>query len=245
MRGKLILVGSGEFTPAMDDVDREVLASLGRPRARVAIVPTASGEEETPQSWTDMAATHFAALGAEAYPVMVLHRDDANDPRWSQALSGTDLIYFSGGKPGYAIETLAGTPFWDRVVRCFREGAYLAGSSAGAMILGERSYAPDDFDENGMPRKIAMRAGLGLLPGLFVIPHFDLLSSFPPERIAAWLALWPAGDRCLAIDENTALIEGAHGWSVRGTGRVLTMRSFDDRDVHLRGARLDGIRVAV
>ncbi len=240
-----MLVGSGEFTPTMDDVDREVLARLGRPRARVAIVPTASGQEESPQSWTDMAATHFAALEAEAYPVMVLKRGDALDPRWSEALGGADWIYFSGGKPGYAIETLAGTPFWDTVVRCVREGVFLAGSSAGAMMLGERSYAPDDFDENGMPRKIAMRLGLGLLPGLFVIPHFDLINTFPAERVADWLALWPSGDHGLGIDEDTALIEGERGWTVWGKGRVLTMRSFEDRDIHTRGARLDGIRVVV
>jgi hypothetical protein len=42
-RGALILVGSGEFTPAMDDLDRDVLTALAKPRARVAIVPTAWG----------------------------------------------------------------------------------------------------------------------------------------------------------------------------------------------------------
>ena len=33
-RGPLILVGSGEFTPAMDDLDREILAGLAKPPAR-------------------------------------------------------------------------------------------------------------------------------------------------------------------------------------------------------------------
>lgn len=42
MTTRLVLCGSGEFTPAMDDVDRELLSELGT-RPRVAIVPTAAG----------------------------------------------------------------------------------------------------------------------------------------------------------------------------------------------------------
>src|SRR5712691_5000761 len=191
----------------MDDVDREILATIPRSRPRVAIVPTASGLEETPQSWTELGVTHFAALGAEGVPVMVLRREDAHERRWIDALREADWIYFSGGRPQHAIGVLEGTPFWDAVLRRHREGALLAGSSAGAMMLGEKSYAPDDFDENGFPRSISLRDGLGVLSGHFVIPHFNLLASFPPERVDAWMALWPVGLRCLAIDEDTAVIE--------------------------------------
>jgi hypothetical protein len=42
-RGPLVLCGSGEFTRAMADVDRAILADLGSRRVRVAIVPTAAG----------------------------------------------------------------------------------------------------------------------------------------------------------------------------------------------------------
>src|SRR5213594_390007 len=216
----------------MDDLDREILAGLGKPRARVAVVPTASGLEDTPESWAELGKAHFAGLGAEAVPVMVLRRDDARERRWIDALREVDWIYFSGGRPQHAINVLAGTPFWDEVVRRHREGAILAGSSAGAMMLGEKSYAPDDPDENGLPRSISLRDGLGVLSGHFVIPHFDLLSQFPTERVAAWTALWPAGFRGLGIDEDTALVEGTQGWSVRGRGRVLAMRSFAERKVH-------------
>ncbi|MEO8633096.1 MAG: hypothetical protein ABI466_07025 [Chloroflexota bacterium] len=48
----------------------------------------------------------------------------------------------------------------------------------------------------------------------------------------------------LAIDEDTAIVEGADGWSVVGKGRAIVFRSFDDHDVHATGARFDGIRVA-
>ena len=244
-RGRLILAGSGEFTAAMDDLDREILAGLGKPRARVAVVPTASGLEDTPESWAELGKAHFASLGAEAVPVMVLRRDDARERRWIDALRDVDWIYFSGGRPQHAINVLAGTPFWDEVVRRHRAGAVLAGSSAGAMMLGEKSYAPDEFDAAGLPQRVSVRDGLGVLGGHFVIPHFDLLDQFPADRIQAWIAVWPEGLRGIGIDEDTAIVEDVDGWTVRGRGRAVTMTSFDQRQVHAAGARFDSIPIRV
>jgi cyanophycinase-like exopeptidase len=48
----------------------------------------------------------------------------------------------------------------------------------------------------------------------------------------------------LGIDEDTAIVERAGGWAVMGKGRALVFRSLDDRDIHLAGARFDGMPVA-
>jgi len=244
-RGRLILAGSGEFTAAMDDLDREILAGIGKPRPRVAVVPTASGLEDTPLSWAELGTAHFAGLGAEAVPVMVLRRDDARERRWIDALRDVDWIYFSGGRPQHAINVLAGTPFWDEVLRQHRAGAVLAGSSAGAMMLGEKSYAPEEFDAAGLPQQVSIRDGLGVLGGHFVVPHFDLLSQLPSERIHAWIAAWPRGFRGIGIDEDTAIVEGHDGWTVHGRGRAVTMTSFERQQVHPSGARFDSIPIRI
>lgn len=241
-RGPLVLCGSGEFTRAMADVDRGILSDIGSRRVRVAIVPTAAGLEETPKSWIEMGAAHFAALGAETTGVMVLNRAHAEDPQNSAAIGDADWIYFSGGKPGHLVETLAGTPFWSAVLARHREGAVLAGSSAGAMMFGSRTFHfPDGLDETGLPRRVATRDALGLLPGILVAPHFDAV---PVEWWRSSAHIWPEGHRMLGIDEDTAIVERADGWSVVGKGRAVVFRSLDDHDVHLSGARFDGIRVA-
>ena len=245
MRGRLILAGSGEFTSAMDDLDREILAGIGKPRPRVAIVPTASGLEDTPPSWVALGETHFAALGADVVPVMVLRRDDAREPKWIEALRDVDWVYFSGGLPQHAINVLAGTPFWDEVLRLHRSGAVLAGSSAGAMMLGEKTYAPDDFDAAGLPQRVSVRDGLAVLGRHFVVPHFDLLSQLSPERVQAWIDVWPEGLRGIGIDEDTAVVEGTNGWTVRGRGRAVTMTSFERQQVHANGARFDSIPIRI
>ena len=76
--GPIALVGSGEFLPAMAEIDAALLAASGRSRPRVAILPTASWPdgEEVFRRWADMGAAHFTALGAEVEPVLVRDRFD-------------------------------------------------------------------------------------------------------------------------------------------------------------------------
>lgn len=240
-RGRLVLCGSGEFTTAMRDVDRAILADIGTDRPRVAIVPTAAGLEETPKAWIEMGLSHFSALGATGIPIMVLNRSDAEDPRWGEAVARADWIYFSGGKPGHLVESLSGTPFWSAVLARHRAGAVLAGASAGAMMFGARTFHfPDGFADNGLPHRVAVRDALGLLPGILIAPHFDAV---PGDVWRSWIPLWPPGHRMLGIDEDTAIVEGPSGWTVHGRGRALVFRSLEDQDVHATGARFDGIHV--
>ncbi len=236
-----MLCGSGEFTTAMAEVDRELLRGL-REHATVAIVPTAAGLEDTPAQWVAMGSEHFRALGAEAVPVMVRSATDATDPRWIDAIATVDWIYFSGGDPGHLVATLEGSAFWSAVLARHRAGAILAGSSAGAMAFGETAFVPIDRGPDGFPRAVRTKPALGLLPGVIVAPHFDIL---PDRLLADWARVVPPGHRLLGIDEDTALIDDAAGWIVRGRGRVHVIRAPGDREVHASGAAVLGLPAAV
>lgn len=220
MSGALILAGSGEFTPAMNEVDRAILSALG-PRARVAIVPTAAGQEDTAPRWATMGSEHFAALGAEPVGVMVLDRDAAHDPRWTESIADASWIYFSGGDPAYAVATLEGTPFWDAVLARHRSGAVLAGSSAGAMLLGGSTFVPLGRRPDGLPRSMEVRSGLGVVPRVIVAPHYDIV---PPPLVASWARLVPADHVLVGIDEDTVLLRDAAGWRVDGRATVTIAR---------------------
>lgn len=230
-----MLAGSGEFTPAMNELDADLLASLGA-HPRVAIVPTAAGLEDTPPTWARMGTEHFAALGAEPVATMVLNRDDAHDDRWVTAIADADWIYFSGGNPGYLVETLEGSPFWSAVLARLASGAILAGSSAGAMMLGQTTFVPTARGPDGFPTQMRTRAATGLVPNVIVVPHFDIL---PRRLLEMWTALWPAGHRMLGIDEDTAIVQDDGAWRVRGKGRVIVFRTLADADTYAAGARLD------
>src|SRR6476661_932738 len=131
--GPIALVGSGEFLPAMDEIDAVLLAATARRRPRVAILPTASWPdgEEVFRRWAAMGVDHFTALGAEVEPVLVRDRFDAEDDAHVQAIGEADLIYLSGGKPGHLSATLVGSPVGDALLAAHLRGAAIAGCSAG------------------------------------------------------------------------------------------------------------------
>lgn len=210
MPGTLLLAGSGEFLPPMLEADRLALPRVpGRP-PRVAILPTAAGQERSVSSWIDMGAAHFTALGAEAYGVRAIDRAGVEDPDHIAALQRADLVYLSGGDPGYLVETLRGSAAWAAILEVWRRGGTLAGSSAGAMALGERTLVRRAGDAPRFPSHWGV--GLGLIANLGVIPHYDRLG---PARSTPLATDAPPGLLVLGIDEDTVVLR------VGGTARVL------------------------
>ena len=138
MTGVIALVGSGEFTAAMAEGDRGLLAATGRERPRVAILPAASWPdgEVVFMRWAAQGEAHFAALGADPVPVLVRDRASADDAAAAEAIAAADLIYFSGGKPGHLLEVLSGTAAGAALREAHARGAVVAGCSAGAMVMG-------------------------------------------------------------------------------------------------------------
>jgi cyanophycinase len=216
MKGLINLVGSGEYLPVMKDIDRYLLDSLilnGR-KPRVVCLPTAAGREgdSSVNRWSSMGIQYFKELGAEVSAVRIIDRDSANDPQWEPLLESADLIYFSGGDPGYLYQTMKGSRAWNAAQRAWECGAIYAGCSAGAMILGKR-----------MPsfRLAGTQEGFGVLPATFIIPHFDAIPGIWKPIVFGLQRQLKKGERMIGVDENTALI-GKLGseWSVKGKGKV-------------------------
>ncbi|GAB4423212.1 MAG: hypothetical protein OHK0015_00540 [Chloroflexi bacterium OHK40] len=218
LAGPIVLVGSGEYTPAMESTDRLLLGSLGRPRARVALIPAASGlEPGSPERWNTMGAIHFAALGAEPVPLPLLTREDAYAPAILNGLHGADLYYFSGGNPEHLVETLRETPAWAIIAAAHTAGAGVAGCSAGAMMLGAHTLRVRAVAAGHPPNWIP---ALGLAAPLVVLPHFDRMASYVSQEVfRTVIASAPAGDQLIGIDEDTALLRLAPGQPWRVSGR--------------------------
>lgn len=231
MNGLINLVGSGEYLPAMRDVDRYLLESLplnGR-KARVACLATAAGREgdNSVNRWLSMGLKHFRDLGAEVSPVRVVDHESANDPQWDPMLESADLIYFSGGDPGYLYETLKGSLAWSAARRAWERGAIYAGCSAGAMILG--TYIP------GL-RLSGVQEGFGIVPVTYIIPHFDAIPAIWKPVVFGLRRQLNAGERMIGIDEDTALIGRLGGeWTVKGKGSVHIFNGGDNQTSYASG----------
>lgn len=216
MNGLITLVGSGEYLPVMNDTDRYLLGSLnmnGR-KPRVVCLPTAAGREgdASVNRWLTLGVQHFQDLGAQVSPVRIIDRESANDPQWEPLLESADLIYFSGGDPGYLYETMKDSCAWRAAQRAWERGAIYAGCSAGAMILARR-----------MPsfRLAGTQEGFGIVPATFIVPHFDAIPGIWKPIVFGLQRQLKKGERLIGVDENTALI-GKLGseWTVKGKSKV-------------------------
>ena len=237
--GTIALVGSGEYTDAMNTTDRYLLDTImGKDKKRVIVLPTASGlEQGMPQRWNDMGVKHFEALGADVTPVMLVTRDDANHPDVVAAIRNADLYYFSGGNPQYVVETLRDTPVWDALVDGYKQGAVIAGCSAGAMMLG--SYTLNvRAAASGQPPQ--WTPAFGLVQGIAVLPHFDRVAGFiEPDVFQQILVSAPEGTVMVGVDEDTALVRHAapdrSNWTVMGRQTVSVFRD-GERVIYEAGA---------
>lgn len=203
----LALVGSGEYLPRMEAVDRRLLERLADV-PRVVCLPTAAGTEgsERIDYWSQLGVDHFTRLGAETTTVPIIDRASADDEVYAAAIAAANFIYLSGGKPDYLYTSLAGSRAWDAICGVLERGGVLAGCSAGAMILGEKFF--------GFP---GWKQGFNFLPGKTVIPHFD---EIPGALLSSMRLLSGHKLTVLGIDGNTALVKSGATYEVIGAGGV-------------------------
>jgi len=203
----IALVGSGEYLPGMEAVDRELLSRLPA-EPRVVCLPTAAGQEgeDSIAYWSRLGVEHFTRLGAHVDSLPVIDPASAADPFLAERIAAANFIYLSGGRPDYLYRVLHGSLAWQAILSVLDSGGLLAGCSAGAMILGEKIL--------GFPGR---NAGFALLPGSLVVPHYD---EFPGSLVAVVRWLTSSKLTIYGIEANTALVCSNGATEVLGSGGV-------------------------
>jgi len=221
-RGALALVGSGEYLVQMQEIETDLLhrgISKGKSNTYIQI-PTGAGQEgeDRIEFWKERGAAQANRIGAECRFLPILKRDDAFNETYIEEVTNAGLIYFSGGDPGYITEVFEGTPLWEKIKSEFYSGSSLAGCSAGAMAFGSKIVGI---------RKSHVQSGLGLIPEIEVIPHYDKFLGWVPDRIASIALRSDKGSYLVGIDEDTALVL-TEKWRVQGRARVHVLKGLPD-----------------
>jgi cyanophycinase-like exopeptidase len=159
--------------------------------------------------WIGLGKAQATRLGVEPVPLDVRNRADAEDPAIVEQVAGAGLIYLSGGSPTLLAGILRGTPLWSAVMTAWEGGAALAGCSAGAMAMA--AHVPDIRH----PRR-GGEAGLGLLPHIRVLPHFDRMLGWVPDVLTRPFFRGESGVHVVGIDEDTAVVGGPETFTVQG-----------------------------
>ena len=209
--GRLALVGGDEFRPGCESMDTAILTATGKSSPVVLIVPIAAAFEN-PARAADNGVRHFRALGADAAPLMALGLDHAMDAGMAAEAESADIVYLTGGSPSHLLDTLRDSLLLGGIQAMLERGGTLAGSSAGAMVMGSRMR----FRE--------WRRTLGIAAGIATLPHHERAD---PDTVLEELrssVLRVQGAPCLTavfgIDGAAGVLSGPGGWTALGAGRV-------------------------
>ena len=230
--GPLALVGGDELNPGNEPQDEVLVRAAGDGPAFV--LATAAGRQR-PEVAVANAVRWFEGLGLAVQELPATRRSDAKaSANVARAREGR-FFYLVGGDPGLVPKTLAGTPLWGAIVEAWRSGAALAGSSAGAMALGEwtlvRERMPGDDRRRYLP-------ALVLVPGVAVLPHFE---TFGHRWVQSAERAAPRSDVVLlGVGERTAALHVDGAWRALGDGGV-TVIAGGQRRRFASGEPLEGV----
>jgi cyanophycinase len=210
----LALVGGNEFNPGNENQDR-VLAQAAR-TGPAYVVPTAAARQG-PERAVEHAQAWFGQFGLELEELPILRRTDANSKELAARALDGGLFYLVGGDPGLVVQVLHDSRVWNAIADAWREGAALAGSSAGAMALCShtliRASWPNRF--NRRPTE-----ALGLVSDTAVLPHFE---TFGHRWIESAQQELP-GATLLGINEMSAAVWQKGVWRAMGPGSVTIIK---------------------
>lgn len=211
--GYLLLEGGAEFGGRMRDPDLKAIKLAGGFEAPVRIIPTAAAPDNNHRRAGDNGIRWFQSLGAkDVGSLPLIDKVSANDLNIAESLREAKLIYMLGGFTGYLGETLKGSAAWQAALEAYANGAVIAGSSAGAMVMCEFYYDPS---------RGQVIEGLNLVPNAIVMPHYDTFGKSWASRL-----LEIAQVTLVGIDERTGMLDDGRGtWTVHGAGNVTLYRN--------------------
>jgi cyanophycinase len=220
--GHILLEGGAEFGGQMSVPDRRAIALAGGPDAPIRIIPTAAAPDGNHLRAGRNGVTWFKSLGAQdVAAVGLIDKLSANNRTIAESLRNAKLIYLLGGFPGYLGQTLKESAAWQAALEAYQQGAVIAGSSAGAMVLCQLYFDPDSGK---------VLEGLGLVQNALVLPHHNAFGKAWAPRLLSKLP----GVPLLGIDERTGLLDDGQRekWFALGQGQATLYIANETRVSH-------------
>lgn len=212
--GYLLLEGGAEFGGRMRDPDLRALELAGGFFTPLRILPTAAAPDRNHVHAGNNGVRWFQGLGArDVISLPLTDKASANDEEIAESLRGAKLIYLLGGFTHYLGQTLKDSLAWKAAIGAYQNGAVIAGSSAGAMVMCQFYYDPYEGK---------IHEGLNLVPNSLVLPHHNTFGKNWAPRLTREIPQVAL----LGIDEQTGMLDDGenHLWTVYGRGGVTLYR---------------------
>ncbi|MEM6450413.1 MAG: cyanophycinase [Cyanobacteria bacterium P01_D01_bin.105] len=213
VRYPIMVIGGAE-----DKLDKRTILSAfyesaGGSNATIGIIPAASRE---PSAVGDRYYKIFGEMGAKQVQILdIRHPEECDEARWLEVIEACTGIFVTGGDQVRLCDLLGDSHLIKAIKQKVHSGQIaLAGTSAGAAMMGERMIAGGSSGESPNPSLVDLSFGLGVIPEMLVDQHFHnrnrmarLLSavSANPDKLGVGID----EDTCIAIiDDSTFEVVG-------------------------------------
>jgi cyanophycinase len=231
--GELIIIGGREDREKEMEILRAVAKGVGDGRLCVVTVASTVGDE----LW-EIYSKAFRKLGVKKISHLdVYHRTEAVDQKALKAVKDADAVFFTGGDQLKITSELGGTVVADRIREIYQEGGVVAGTSAGASVMGQMMMVSGPSDMSfRIGSDLKMAAGLGLTEDIMIDQHFA-----ERGRISRLLMATAHNPRFIGvgIDEDTAIILHDGKFKVIGCGAVYVLDAHESSGSNISEAAMD------
>jgi cyanophycinase len=223
--GKLFIIGGGSRP---DDMINRLIDEAGlRDGGYIFILPMASEEADSAIIWS---GEQFLKKGIMNVTGFNFNTDVVPEQKWLDSLKNASLIYISGGDQARFMKAVSGSPVFDEIHNAFKNGAVIAGTSAGAavmsskMITGNELRYPEYHEtfRRIETKNIEFADGLGLMKNVIIDQHFVMRSRH--NRLLTAVLENPKIPG-IGIDEATAILVKDNKAEVVGNSQVIVFRN--------------------
>ncbi|MGE7764238.1 cyanophycinase [Peribacillus sp. NPDC096540] len=216
--GELLIIGGAEDKCLEGEVLNKFVELAIRAKGGIGILPTAS---QIPEEVSKEYIRIFRDLGVSRVEVIKLNsREDAEEPAICEQLASFSAIFITGGNQSRLSELIGQTKFHNTLSNAWHNGMVLAGTSAGASIMGKQMIVAADTMLNDDKLKVEIGKGFGFLDGLLIDQHFSQRGRF--DRLLSAIAE-NKEIIGIGIDENTAILVKEGQFEVFGQHQVLVL----------------------
>jgi cyanophycinase len=213
--GRLIAIGGAEDKENDCGILKEFIRLAKGPKAKIVVMTVATDlVEELSREYREA----FKRLGVDDVQIVdVSKREDAQSEAGIKAIEDATGIFFTGGDQLHITALLGGSRLHQALFRKFQKGAVIAGTSAGASMMGNSMIISGSRDETPRFGCVDIGPGMDFLIGAIIDTHFSQRGRM--GRLLTSVAHFPQ-DLGLGVDENTALVITNHHFEVIGEGAV-------------------------
>ena len=223
-KGNLFIMGGGYRSPEL--IQSLINTAKLSKNDYIVVLPMSSAE---PDSSYYYIAKQLEKACNNIIANLNFTKENVTDIKWVDSLKKARLIFITGGDQNRFMNIVLHTPVYDAIHFAYKNGATIAGTSAGAalmskqMITGNELIGDTAYHETFRKLQqgnIELQEGLGLIDSAIIDQHFVVRSRY--NRLLSALVKFPTYP-CIGIDEATAVIVHGNNVIVAGESQVVVI----------------------